>query len=216
MLPLPRPRHKPLRERSIYAVIAASFSGARPAATMSGTAARTTYATTGIAEETPLPPPPPVTPVVTPVVTTDVPRVALETEEPRRKRGERAERVSEEGEERAEEVAPVVSTFILSYTLLLALTAFGLAIAGGATNFWVVVRCVRVCVCVCVCVCLLCKREGCDARCHVGSSDVRAPWAWALRRIRAARLRMHAARSASQLRPPIPAPAHAHAQRAHC
>lgn len=107
-------------------------------------AARTTFATTGVGREMESPPPPPA-PVIQPVAA-EVPAVSsLETE---RKRGGREleegrgrrERIVEEEEEGAREAAPKVHSFVLAYTLLLALTALGLTIAGGATNYWVSVR----------------------------------------------------------------------------
>ncbi len=163
-LPLPRPRHKPLRERTVYETIASAAASAM--------AARTTFATTGVSEA-----PPPVQPSV-PAATVEVPVtpvVALETEEPRRKRGER---ISEEGvaagEERAEEVEPAVQTFLLSYALLLALTAFGLGIAGGATNFWVVRRALR-CACDVHSACFALSACACL---RIGA---RGGWAWAMR-----------------------------------
>ncbi len=127
LLPLPRPHHKPLRERAIYAAMAA----------------RTTFATTGVGASSAPTTPQVSQPIVAQPVAAEVPGgavVALETE-PRRKRGERAEETGEEEAERAREEAPVVSTALLAYALLLGLTALGLGIAGGATNYWVSVRC---------------------------------------------------------------------------
>ena len=131
VLPLPRLRHKPLKERAVYQALAMA-------------AARTTFATTGVGGEAPPPPP---APVVQPVAAEVPAATALETE---RKRGGREmeegrsrrdrDRIVEEEEEGAREAAPKVHTFVLAYTLLIALTAFGLAIAGGATNYWVSVR----------------------------------------------------------------------------
>ena len=131
LLPLPRPRHKPLKERAVYQALAMA-------------AARTTFATTGVGGEAPPPPP---APTVQPVAAEVPAATALETE---RKRGGREmeegrarrdrDRIVEEEEEGAREAAPKVHTFVLAYTLLIALTAFGLAIAGGATNYWVSVR----------------------------------------------------------------------------
>ena len=124
----------------MYEAIAAATPSRTPSGSMSstgaraGTAARTTYATAGVGEE----PPPPVS--TQPVAAEVTQPVALETE-PRRKRGER---ISEEGVPREEEEAPETPTgvrvFVVAYALLLGLTAFGLGIAGGATNFWVTVR----------------------------------------------------------------------------
>lgn len=137
VLPLPRPRHKPLRDRAVYQALALSAGSAMAAA-------RTTFATTGVGREMESPPPPPA-PVIQPVAA-EVPAVSsLETE---RKRGGREleegrgrrERIVEEEEEGAREAAPKVHSFVLAYTLLLALTALGLTIAGGATNYWVSVR----------------------------------------------------------------------------
>ena len=140
VLPLPRPRHKPLKERAVYQALALSAGSAMAAA-------RTTFATVGAGREMEAPPPPPAQPVIQPVAA-EVPAVSsLETE---RKRGGREleegrgrrdrERIAEEEEEGAREAAPKVHSFVLAYTLLLALTALGLTIAGGATNYWVSVR----------------------------------------------------------------------------
>ncbi len=108
-------------------------------------AARTTFATTPIQGEV-APPPPAAVPVsrgvsesaAQPVVISATTQPAeIET---RRKTGRRDVEAAEREEERFDPNPPGLHAFALTYAFLLGLVALGMAIAGGATNYWVTVR----------------------------------------------------------------------------